>query len=185
MPYHLQCFGRTPWFVDPPLGTSLGPQGGLNTAQKRRRRSFDGVSDAICLKIWFLKDVLNEITIFTVLWAPEMRLKFVSNRRLASNTLIIWGFVWNFKNWWKKVMRGSFTLGPCKSISKSQNQYGSAKIGRPQDHTTSCKARWRIYIYIYIYIYLYIHIYIHHISHIYVYGVPTWVSASAMDRWWG
>ena len=61
---NLQCFGRKPSFVDPPLGTSLGPHWSLNTAQKRRRSDFDKVSHANCLKSWFLKDVINKITVF-------------------------------------------------------------------------------------------------------------------------
>ena len=38
--FNFQCFKRKPSFVDPPLGTSLGPHGRLNTAQKRLRKGF-------------------------------------------------------------------------------------------------------------------------------------------------
>ena len=48
MPHYLQLFDLNPWFVDPPLGASLGPHWGLNTSQKRRRSRFDEVSDANC-----------------------------------------------------------------------------------------------------------------------------------------
>ena len=50
MLHYLQCFRRNPWFVDPPFGTSLEPQGALETSPKRRGRTFDGVLDAKCLK---------------------------------------------------------------------------------------------------------------------------------------
>ena len=67
----------------PPLGASLGLHWGLNTTQKRRRRSFDEVSDANCLKKWFLKDVLNEITSFGVHETPNVYLKGTKTLTLA------------------------------------------------------------------------------------------------------
>ena len=68
---NLQCFGRKPSFVDPPLGASLGSHWSFNTAQKRRRTDFDKVSHAKCLKSWFLKDVLNKITVFVHPGPPQ------------------------------------------------------------------------------------------------------------------
>ena len=53
---------RGPPSQDPPLGLIWS----VNTTRKRSRRGFDGVADAICLNIWFLKDAFSKITSFAV-----------------------------------------------------------------------------------------------------------------------
>ena len=67
----------------PSQGPPLGVICSVNTTQKRSRRGFDRITDAIYLKSRFLKDVSNKITSFAVSKRCRNRFEIVAKRVLG------------------------------------------------------------------------------------------------------
>ena len=75
----------------PPQGPLLGLICSVNTTQKRSRRGFDRVTDAIYLKSQFLKDVSNKITSFAVSKSCRNRSEIVAKRVFGFKFSEEWG----------------------------------------------------------------------------------------------
>ena len=91
IPDYLQCFELKPWFVGRPPVPLLGLICSVNTTQKRSRRGFDTVTNAIYLKSWFLKDVPNKITSFAVPKSCRNRSEIVAKPFLGFKYSDEWG----------------------------------------------------------------------------------------------
>ena len=75
----------------PPQGPLLGLICSVNTTQKRSRRGFDRVTDAMYLKSQFLKDVSNKITSFAVSKSCRNRSEIVAKRVFGFKYSEEWG----------------------------------------------------------------------------------------------
>ena len=66
-PQYLQGSECKPWFAAAPGDAHWGLIWGFKALQKQSKKAFDTLFEPHLSKIWFLKDVLNEITTFASL----------------------------------------------------------------------------------------------------------------------